>query len=32
MDWLAAAKFQYNNKKHTATGHTPFRLNFRRYL
>ena len=25
-------KFQYNDKKHAATGHTPFELNFRRYL
>ena len=25
---LAIAEFQYNNKKHTVTGHTPFELNF----
>jgi len=28
MNWLAAAEFQYNNKKHAATGKTPFELNF----
>ena len=28
---MATAEFQYNNKKHTATGKTPFELNFRRY-
>ena len=31
MDWLAVAEFQYNDKKHTATG-TLFELNFRRHL
>ena len=30
-NWLAAAEFQYNNKKHIATGHTPFELNFERH-
>ena len=30
-DWLAAAEFQYNNKKHVATGKTSFKLNFRRH-
>ena len=25
---LVAAEFQYNDKKHAATGHTPFKLNF----
>ena len=30
-DWLAAAEFQYNNKKHVATERTLFELNFRRY-
>ena len=27
-NWLAAAEFQYNNKKHAVTGKTPFELNF----
>ena len=31
-NWLAAAEFQYNNKKHAATGKTPFELNFGRHL
>jgi len=26
-DWLAAAEFQYNNKKHVAIERTPFELN-----
>ena len=30
-DWLAVAEFQYNNKKHTAMGRTPFELNFGRH-
>jgi len=30
-DWLSAAEFQYNNKKHVATRRTPFELNFRRH-
>ena len=30
-DWLAAAEFQYNNKKYTTTGRIPFELNFRRH-
>ena len=29
---LAAAKFQCNNKRHVATGRTPFELNFGRHL
>ena len=29
-NWLAAAEFQYNNKKHVAMGKTPFELNFER--
>jgi len=31
MDWLSAAEFKYNNKKHTATRRTSFKLNFGRY-
>ena len=27
-EWLVTAEFQYNNKKHTATGYTLFELNF----
>jgi len=30
-DWLSAAEFQYNDKKHVATGKTPFKLNFGRH-
>ena len=33
-DWtelIAAAEFQYNNKKHAAIGQTPFVLNFGKY-
>ena len=30
-NWLVAAEFQYNDKKHAATGRTPFELNFERY-
>jgi len=30
-DWLAAAEFQYNDKKHVATGRTQFELNFGRH-
>ena len=30
-DWLAAAEFQYNNKKHVVTGKILFELNFRRH-
>ena len=30
-DWLAAAEFQYNDKKHAATEKTPFELNFGRH-
>jgi len=32
MEWLAAAKFQYNDKRHAATGRTLFELNFGRHL
>ena len=31
MDWLAAAEFQYNDKKHVAIGRTLFELNFGRH-
>ena len=31
MDWLATVEFLYNNKKHVATGKTPFELNFGRH-
>ena len=30
-NWLAAAEFQYNDKRHTAMGKTPFELNFGRH-
>ena len=30
-DWLATVEFSYNNKKHIATGKTPFELNFGRH-
>jgi len=31
MDWLSIAEFQYNDKKHVATGRTPFKFNFGRH-
>jgi len=31
-EWLGAAEFQYNNKKHMTTEWTLFKLNFGRYL
>ena len=31
MEWLAAAEFQYNDKRHVATGRILFELNFGRY-
>jgi len=32
MEWLSAAEeFQYNDKKHMATGYTLFKLNFGRH-
>jgi len=30
-EWLVAAEFQYNDKRHAATGRTPFKLNFGRH-
>jgi len=30
-DWLVIVEFSYNDKKHVATGKTPFELNFGRY-
>ena len=26
IEWLAAVEFQYNDKKHIAIGHTPFKF------
>jgi len=31
MNWLAAVEFQYNDKKHIATGRILFELNFRKH-
>jgi len=31
MEWLATAEFQYNDKRHMATGRTSFKLNFGRH-
>jgi len=31
-EWLSAAEFQYNNKKHTAREYILFELNFRKNL
>ena len=30
-EWLSAAVFQYNDKRHTVTEHTSFKLNFGRH-
>ena len=32
IEWLAAAEFQYNDKRHVATGKILFELNFGRHL
>jgi len=32
MEWIVAAEFQYNNKKHMTTKKTLFELNFGRHL
>jgi len=32
MEWLVVAEFQYNDKKHAITEHTPFELKFGRHL
>jgi len=29
--WLATAEFQYNDKEHAATGHTPFYVSYGRH-
>jgi len=31
MEWLAAAEFQYNDKRYMAMNKTPFELNFERH-
>jgi len=31
MEWLATVEFQYNDKRHMATGRTSFELNFGRH-
>ena len=31
MEWLVAAEFQYNDKKHAVTEYIPFELNFGRH-
>jgi len=31
MEWLAAMEFQYNDKRHVATGQILFELNFGRH-
>ena len=30
-EWLTAMEFQYNDKRHAATGRTLFKLNFGRH-
>jgi len=31
VEWLVAAEFQYNDKRHMAMERTPFKLNFGRH-
>ena len=31
IEWLLTVKFQHNNKKHSAMGYMPLKLNFERH-